>query len=221
MRAAVIGGGSWGTALASVLGNNGHDTLIWCHDKEVPAQINERHINEKFLPGLVLPDTVTATTELAESLRGAELVGGGEPLARDANRDARSGAAPAAEHADRLREQGHRERVIADDARGARGGAARLSCIPICRSSPGPSFAKETVQKMPTAVVVAATWERVAKQVQRHFSNDYFRCYTSNDVMGVELGGALKNVCAIGAGMSDGMGFGNNSPRTVDDPRAL
>ena len=75
----------------------------------------------------------------------------------------------------------------------------------------GPSFAKETLQKMPTAVVVAANWERVAKVVQKTFSNDYFRCYTSNDVVGVELGGSLKNVCAIAAGIADGMGFGNNT----------
>jgi glycerol-3-phosphate dehydrogenase (NAD(P)+) len=75
----------------------------------------------------------------------------------------------------------------------------------------GPSFAKETVRMQPTAVVVAATWERIAKQVQVVFSNDFFRVYTSNDVVGVELGGSLKNVCAIAAGIADGMGFGNNT----------
>src|SRR5947209_19879595 len=79
----------------------------------------------------------------------------------------------------------------------------------------GPSFAKETGQKMPTAVVIAATWERVAKQVQKTFSNDYFRCYTSNDVTGVELGGSLKNVCAIAAGIADGMGFGHNTRAAI------
>jgi glycerol-3-phosphate dehydrogenase (NAD(P)+) len=79
----------------------------------------------------------------------------------------------------------------------------------------GPSFAKETVQRMPTAVVVAASWERVAKQVQKAFSNDYFRCYTSNDVTGVELGGSLKNVCAIAAGIADGMGFGHNTRAAI------
>src|SRR5947209_15510894 len=79
----------------------------------------------------------------------------------------------------------------------------------------GPSFAKETVKRMPTAVVVAATWERIAKQVQRAFSNDYFRTYTSNDVAGVELGGSLKNVCAIAAGIADGMGFGHNTRAAI------
>jgi glycerol-3-phosphate dehydrogenase (NAD(P)+) len=79
----------------------------------------------------------------------------------------------------------------------------------------GPSFAKETAQKMPTAVVIAGTWERIAKQVQKAFSNDFFRCYTSNDVAGVELGGSLKNVCAIAAGIADGMGFGHNTRAAI------
>src|SRR5205814_6491889 len=79
----------------------------------------------------------------------------------------------------------------------------------------GPSFAKETMKRMPTAVVVAATWERIARQVQRVFSNDYFRVYTSNDVAGVELGGSLKNVCAIAAGIADGMGVGDNTRAAI------
>ncbi|HEX9576296.1 MAG TPA: NAD(P)H-dependent glycerol-3-phosphate dehydrogenase, partial [Myxococcales bacterium] len=79
----------------------------------------------------------------------------------------------------------------------------------------GPSFAKETVARMPTAVVVASPWEKMAQRVQRVFSNDYFRVYTSIDVAGVELGGSLKNVCAIAAGISDGMGFGNNTRAAI------
>src|SRR5205085_11430471 len=83
----------------------------------------------------------------------------------------------------------------------------------VCLS--GPSFAKDTMLKMPTAVVVASPWEKIAQKVQRWFSNDYFRVYTSNDVVGVELGGSLKNVCAIAAGISDGMGFGNNTRAAI------
>jgi glycerol-3-phosphate dehydrogenase (NAD(P)+) len=79
----------------------------------------------------------------------------------------------------------------------------------------GPSFAKETMQKMPTAVVIASPWEKMAQKVQRLFSNDYFRVYTSNDVVGAELGGSLKNVCAIAAGISDGMGFGSNTRAAI------
>src|SRR5207248_3361559 len=83
----------------------------------------------------------------------------------------------------------------------------------VCLS--GPSFAKETMLKMPTAVVVASPWEKIAQKVQRWFSNGHFRVYTSNDVVGVELGGSLKNVCAIAAGISDGMGFGNNTRAAI------
>jgi glycerol-3-phosphate dehydrogenase (NAD(P)+) len=83
----------------------------------------------------------------------------------------------------------------------------------VCLS--GPSFAKETVLRLPTAVVVASPWERMAQRVQRYFSNDYFRVYTSIDVAGVELGGSLKNVCAIAAGISDGMGFGSNTRAAI------
>src|SRR3989449_10339403 len=82
----------------------------------------------------------------------------------------------------------------------------------------GPSFARETAKRMPTAVVVAATWERIARQVQKVFSNDCFRVYTSNDVAGVELGGSLKNVCAIAAGIADGMGVGHNTRGAVITP---
>ncbi len=210
MRAAVIGGGSWGTALASVLGHNGHDTVVWCHDAEVPGQINGTHINEKYLPGLKLPERVTATGDLKECLTGAKLVVAVSPS--HVTRAVMSQAAPYLPHntpivcaskgiENESLQTMHEvlEEVLAPELH------------PYLSFLSGPSFAKETVQRMPTAVVVAATWERVAKSVQHIFSNDYFRCYTSNDVVGVELGGALKNVCAIGAGMSDGMGFGNNS----------
>jgi len=210
MRTAVIGGGSWGTALASVLGHNGHDTQVWCHDAEVPGQINEKHINEKYLPGLKLPERVTATGDLKACLQGAQLVVAVSPS--HVTRAVMTQAAPWLPHntpivcaskgiENESLQTMHEvlEEVLAPELH------------PYLSFLSGPSFAKETVQKMPTAVVVAATWERVAKSVQHIFSNDYFRCYTSNDVVGVELGGALKNVCAIGAGMSDGMGFGNNS----------
>jgi len=210
MRAAVIGGGSWGTALASVLGHNGHDTRIWCFEKDIPAQINEGHENQRYLPGLKLPETVTATSDLEESLRGAEIVVAVSPS--HVTRTVMRSAVPFLPH----------NTPIVCASKGIENETLQTmhevleeelppELHPYLSFLSGPSFAKETVQKMPTAVVVAATWERVAKSVQRTFSNDYFRCYTSNDVVGVELGGALKNVCAIGAGISDGMGFGNNS----------
>src|SRR6267378_4484600 len=165
MRAAVIGGGSWGTALAAVLGSNGHEVVVWAHDPDVARALTEKHENPKYLRGLQLPDRVSGTNDLGQALAGAELVVAASPshVTRTVMRDALEDVLPAEMH-------------------------PYLVCLS------GPSFAKETVLRLPTAVVVASPWEKMAQRVQRCFSNDYFRVYTSIDVAGVELGGSLKNV---------------------------
>jgi len=214
MRAAVIGGGSWGTALASVLGHNGHETTVWSHDAEAARDISARHENPKYLPGLKLPDKVTGTHDLAQALGGAELVVAVNPshVTRAVMRDALPSlpkatpivcASKGIENESLLTMNEVLEDVL----------PAEMHPYLVCLS--GPSFAKETMQRMPTAVVVASPWEKMAQKVQRSFSNDWFRVYTSNDVAGVELGGSLKNVCAIAAGISDGMGFGNNTRAAI------
>jgi glycerol-3-phosphate dehydrogenase (NAD(P)+) len=210
MRAAVIGGGSWGTALATVLGNNGHEVTVWCHDAEVARGITERHENGKYLRGLQLPEQLRGSTDLGEALRGAELV-----VAVSPSHVTRKVMGEAVPHLPRTTPIVCASKGIENESLLTMNEVLE-EVLPhemhpyLCFLS-GPSFAKETVQRMPTAVVIAATWERVAKAVQRTFSNDYFRCYTSNDVVGVELGGSLKNVCAIAAGIADGMGFGTNT----------
>jgi glycerol-3-phosphate dehydrogenase (NAD(P)+) len=210
MRTTVIGGGAWGTALASVLGNNGHDVWVWCYEPEVAKAITERHENTDYLPGQQLPDKLRGTTDLAEALRGSELV-----VAVSPSHVTRKVMAQAAPHLPRATPIVCASKGIENETLSTMSEVLEEvlphELHPYLSFLSGPSFAKETVQKMPTAVVIAATWERVAKQVQRIFSNDYFRCYTSNDVVGVELGGSLKNVCAIAAGIADGMGFGNNT----------
>jgi glycerol-3-phosphate dehydrogenase (NAD(P)+) len=214
MRAAVIGGGSWGTALASVLGNNGHDVSVWSHDPEVARALAERHQNPKYLPDLPLSDRITGTHDLAQALAGAELVVAANPshVTRAVMRDALPSlprtapivcATKGIENESLLTMHEVLEEVF----------PAEMHPYLVCLS--GPSFAKETVLKLPTAVVVASPWEKMAQRVQRFFSNDYFRVYTSNDVAGVELGGSLKNVCAIAAGISDGMGFGSNTRAAI------
>ena len=214
MRAAVIGGGSWGTALASVLGTNGHDVIIWSHDPEVARALAEKHQNPKYLPDLSLSDRLTGTHDLAQALAGAELVVAANPshVTREVMRDALPSlprtapivcATKGIENESLLTMHEVLEDVF----------PAEMHPYLVCLS--GPSFAKETVLKLPTAVVVASPWEKMAQRVQRFFSNDYFRVYTSNDVMGVELGGSLKNVCAIAAGISDGMGFGSNTRAAI------
>jgi glycerol-3-phosphate dehydrogenase (NAD(P)+) len=210
MRATVIGAGSWGTALASVLGTNGHETRLWSHDPEVADTINALHENTKYLPGLPLPAGVSATRDLHGSLEGAELVVSVSPshVTRAVLRDALPALPKSAPivcaskgiETDTLMTMDQAlEEVLPPELH------------PYLSFLSGPSFAKETIKKQPTAVVIASRWERIAVQVQRAFSNDYFRCYTSNDVAGVELGGSLKNVVAIAAGIVDGMGFGSNT----------
>ena len=210
MRAAVIGAGSWGTALASVLGANGHETLVWSHDPSVAAAITERHQNPKYLPDLPLPELVRGTTDLHGALEGAEIVISASPshVTRSLLRDALPAlpknapivcASKGIENDTLMTMDEVMEEILPPEMH------------PYVAFLSGPSFAKETVKRQPTAVVVAARWERIAQRVQRAFSNDYFRCYTSTDVAGVELGGSLKNVVAIAAGIVDGMGFGNNT----------
>ena len=214
MRAAVIGGGSWGTALAAVLGWNGHDTTVWAHDQEVARALTETHQNPKYLPGLQLPERLRGTHLLQEALDGAELVLAVSPshVTRQVMRETLPFlpkatpivcASKGIENETLLTMIEVMEEVL----------PAELHPYLVCLS--GPSFAKETVQRMPTAVVVASPWEKMAQRVQRLFSNDFFRVYTSVDVAGVELGGSLKNVCAIAAGISDGMGFGNNTRAAI------
>ncbi len=210
MRAAVIGGGSWGTALAAVLGTNGHETMIWTHDESVARSINERQENLKYLPGMTLPGNVRGTHQLHEALAGAEIVVAASPS--HLTREVMEKALPALPRAT----------PIVCASKGIENGSLLTmhevleevlpsELHPYLTFLSGPSFARETLRRMPTAVVVASPWEKMAQRVQRAFSNDYFRVYTSNDVVGVELGGSLKNVCAIAAGIADGMGFGNNT----------
>ena len=214
MRAAVIGGGSWGTALAAVLGSNGHEVVVWAHDPDVARALTEKHENPKYLRGLQLPDRVSGTHDLGQALAGAELVVAASPshVTRAVMRDALPAlpratpivcATKGIENDSLLTMHEVLEDVL----------PAEMHPYLVCLS--GPSFAKETVLRLPTAVVVASPWEKMAQRVQRYFSNDYFRVYTSIDVAGVELGGSLKNVCAIAAGISDGMGFGSNTRAAI------
>ena len=214
MRAAVIGGGSWGTALAAVLGHNGHDTIVWAHDAEVARALTATHQNPKYLPGLQLPEKVTGTHDLGQALAGAELIVAASPshVTRAVMREAlpllpRATPIVCATKGIENETLFTMYEVLEDVL------PAELHPYVCCLS--GPSFARETVQRMPTAVVVASPWEKLAARVQKWFSNDTFRVYTSTDVQGVELGGSLKNVCAIAAGISDGMGFGSNTRAAI------
>lgn len=209
MRSAVIGGGSWGTALATVLANKG-ETVIWAREPDVVESINTNHRNNRYQGEFELPAEVRATLSLEEALDGAELVTLVVPshVMRDMCKRVgpllRPGipivSASKGIENDSLCTM---EEVLNDALpRALRSDVAFLS---------GPSFAAETIARMVTAVTIAARYHDVATAVQKAFSTGYFRCYTTEDVTGVELGGALKNVIAIAAGAADGIGLGHNT----------
>lgn len=209
MRSAVIGGGSWGTALAKVLCDKG-PVRLWARSAEVVEGINREHRNVRYQSDLTLPEGLTATGALDEALDGAELVCVVVPS--HALRDVMTRAAPhmapgvpivSASKGIENETLQTMEEVLTDVLpRALWADLAFLS---------GPSFARETLQELATAVTVAARFHGVAAAVQAAFSTPYFRCYTTEDVTGVELGGALKNVVAIAAGAAAGLGLGHNS----------
>jgi len=210
MRIGVIGGGSWGTALAKLVADQGNETVVWCHGEETTRQINEERENLTYLPGARLPDTLRATSSLEEALKDAEFVL--EVVPSHVLREVMTNA----------RDHLPMHVPIVSATKGIEQGTLMLMsdvleevlpvhCHPYLAYLGGPSFAREVAQEMPTAVVVAAHSEKLAQQVQQVVSAHFFRVYTSIDVVGVEMGGALKNVIAIAAGAADGMGLGTNA----------
>jgi glycerol-3-phosphate dehydrogenase (NAD(P)+) len=207
VRIAVVGGGSWGTALASHLARSGLPVSFWIREPEVAREVNERRRNETYLPGVDLPDGIAATPDLEDAVREAEAVLVVVPsefcrsvyraMARSLSRDALLVSATKGLEIDSLLRM---TEVAASEAPGAR--LAVLS---------GPSFAREVALGQPTAVVIASAHQKDAERVQRALSTRSFRAYTSEDVVGVELAGALKNVIAIAAGILDGLGYGHNT----------
>ncbi len=209
-KAAVIGAGSWGTALASVLAHNGVPTVLWAREAEVVAQVNDDHVNRMFLPDAPLPDSLVATSRLDEALGGAGLVVSVAP--------AQWVASVMAEAAPFLED----DAIVVSASKGIEINTLRRMdevlddiLTPSQKQTfsvlSGPSFALEVARGAPTAVVVASRSEAAAQRVQAQFQNRFFRVYTSPDVVGVELGGALKNVIAVGAGVATGLGFGHNT----------
>jgi glycerol-3-phosphate dehydrogenase (NAD(P)+) len=207
MKIGVLGAGSWGTALAKVLADGGHDVILWGRRFDLIHTIQERRVNETYLPGVRLPANLRATSELTEAVGGKALVVSVVPshATRQVLSEARSempdhvvlvGASKGIEN-DTLATMDEVFAAVVPDAR-----AVFLS---------GPSFAREVGKEMPTAVVVASHDAQACVLAQQAFANERFRVYTSDDVVGVEVLGALKNVIAIAAGISDGLGFGHNT----------
>ena len=205
---AVLGAGSWGTALAAVLARHGHPTVLWGRDAEVIEAIDRRHENPRYLPGIALPDTLRATTGLESALSGADLVLVAVPSHAFAEtlrllaplRPAGAGVAWATKGF----EPGS-GRFLHEVAAGILGESVPLAVVT------GPSFAKEVAQAMPTALTVHSDDAGFSRQVADALHGPAFRAYTGDDIRGAELGGAMKNVLAVATGVSDGMGLGLNA----------
>lgn len=209
-RIAVVGAGSWGTTLAAVLAKNGHDVVLWAFEPDVVQQIAAGHENQRFLPGIRLPDTLRATGDLAEALSRAEVVVNVVP-SQFAGRVMADAAPHVGERCQLVSASKGIETATLrrmDEVLMDAFGEERMKDFTVLS---GPSFAVEVAREAPTAVVAASVDAAAAARVQRLFQNRYFRVYTNPDVVGVELGGALKNVIALAAGMSSGLGFGHNT----------
>ncbi|MBW3534548.1 MAG: NAD(P)-dependent glycerol-3-phosphate dehydrogenase [Gemmatimonadetes bacterium] len=213
-RTAVVGAGSWGTALAAVLAGQGHRVRLWAFEAEVVEQVNERHVNESFLPGAPLPESLRATASMEEALEGAAFVVSVSP-SQFVGR-VMTGAAPhlpddaIVVSASKGIETSTLRRM--DEVLGDVLSDAQMEGFTVLS---GPSFAVEVAAGEPTAVVAASASEEAARSVQELFQTAIFRVYTNRDVVGVELGGALKNVIAIAAGVTAGLGFGHNTRAAV------
>lgn len=209
-RVTVVGAGSWGTALAGLLSKAGHDVRLWCLEADVARQITHRSENETYLPGCELPPRLTATADLSEAVADAQVVVSVSPsqfvgtvMAEAAPHMAEDAQVISASKGIEISTLRRMDEVLGDVLSPAQmEGFAVLS---------GPSFAKEVADEAPTAVVVASADEDAARAAQALFQTDYFRVYTNSDVIGVELGGALKNVIALAAGVAAGLGLAHNT----------
>jgi glycerol-3-phosphate dehydrogenase (NAD(P)+) len=208
-RAAVLGSGSWGTAFAKVLADAGTDTIMWARRPELAETITNKHANPDYLAGLELPESLTATADPAEALAGADLVVLAIPSQTlRANLTGWAELLPVQATLVSLMkgiELGtvmRMSEVISQVAGAEPGRVAVIS---------GPNLAGEIAREQPTATVVACTDPDRGAQVQLACTAPYFRPYTNTDVIGTELGGAVKNVIALACGMASGMGFGNNT----------
>jgi glycerol-3-phosphate dehydrogenase (NAD(P)+) len=207
MKCAVIGAGAWGTALANLLAENGHATTVWAYEPDVADAINDGHENPRFLSGVQLQSDLRATPDHETALAGAELIVYATPshVLRDVSSAGKAWVAPGATLIVATKGvERHRLALMTDVI------AEEFAGHPVVALS-GPSFAFEVAARQPTAVVAASANAKAAVQAQQALSSPGFRVYTHDDVIGVELAGALKNVMAVATGISDGLGLGFNA----------
>lgn len=206
-KVSVIGAGSWGTALAVLLHKNGHEVTIWSIMEDEIAMLKEKHEHVDKLPGVKLPEDMVFTTDLQEAIVGKSVLvlAVPSPFTRNTSK--------------KMKEYVTEGQVIVNVAKGIEEKTLMTLSDIIKEEIPqaevavlsGPSHAEEVGRGLPTTIVVGAAKKDTAEMLQSLFMNDVFRVYTSSDVLGIELGGSLKNVVALAAGIADGLGYGDNT----------
>lgn len=206
-RVAVIGGGSFGTVMANIIAHNGHETHLWMRDVDQVESLNATRRNSVYLPGLVLHDRVLATHDLAAAVRGVDMIFVAVPSGSFRNVVCR------------MREHLHDGVMLISATKGIEAKTFKLMSQILAEEVPfsriavlsGPNLAREIATRSPTGTVVASQDAEVRHLVQEALRSDTFRVYANNDMLGVELGGSLKNIYAIIAGIADAMGMGHNT----------
>lgn len=203
---AVIGGGSWGTTLAKLLAEKDYDTSLWVREEDLARDMKRTGINSLYLPEIKLPDSLTVSSDIAEAIHKARYIVNVVPT-----QFARPVLESALPHLDK-------SEVFVSASKGIEIGtfltvSSIIKEVTGCATAvlSGPSFSAEVARKLPTAVTIACEDYSLCLLLQEVFTTDYFRVYTHHDVLGVELGGALKNIIALASGISEGMVLGNNA----------
>lgn len=206
----VLGAGSWGTSLASLLVENGYDVTIWARREIVAEEINQNHTNQKYLPGIHLPQGLVAESDLERAVSDKDMVLFVVPTQT------------MREIARKVKAWIHPKSSIVHASKGFERESLKRMSVVLQEELPetfytrivalsGPSHAEEVIRKIPTTVVVGSESQERAEEIQSYFMNPTFRVYTNPDLIGIEVGGALKNIIAIAAGLASGLGFGDNA----------
>ena len=209
-RVAVLGGGSWGTALANVLAGNGHDTALWVYEQDLAQEMTSTRINSVYLPGITLHPSLVCSSALDEVIPGRSIILLVTPVQvmRGVLKNTVANIAPQALIVNASKGiELETLQTVSQICSEMMGGDVLDRYVALS----GPTFAREVAGGLPSLIVAGARNQQAAQRVQAVLSNQVFRAYTNSDMIGVELGGAIKNVIAIAAGICDGLGFGHNA----------